>query len=67
MADLLITLIGILCISENLSYLRNGAMVKEGYLPRERGYLLIMLTAASYFRLRCFEEAILARLEHSVD
>ena len=51
-----------------LNYLRNGAMVKEGFLPREeRRYLLEMLTEAKYFRLRGLEEAILARLEHSVD
>ena len=50
-----------------LNYLRNGAMVKEGSLPRERRYLLKMLTEARYYRLRGLEEAILARLEHSVD
>ena len=42
-------------------------MVKEGSLPRERKYLLEMLTEARYYRLRGLEEAILARVEHSVD
>ena len=50
-----------------LNYLRNGAMVKEGSLPRERRYLLEMLCEARFFRLRGLEDAILARLEHSTD
>ena len=50
-----------------LNYLRNGAMVKEDSLPRERRYLLEMLCEARFFRLQGLENAILARLEHASD
>ena len=50
-----------------LNYLRNGAMVQEGTLPRERRYLSELLSEVRFYRLRGLEEAILARLEHCDD
>lgn len=48
-----------------LNFLRNGAHIDAFTLPRERRYLLELLTEARFYYLRVLEETILDRLQQT--